>query len=76
MMVTDMIEIDISIAQKTNQEIGKLFWDKVEKAFAEEIDPDIFLQAKDADFNPDGLKYLRKQILRLGQIQQAGRMIH
>lgn len=76
-MNNQLIQINISLAQKTNQGIDDLFWEPIKKIFAEDPCPDIYLNAPDADFNPEGLVHLRKQILILGQLQQVGRrMVH
>ena len=71
-----MRNININLAQKTNQEIDDLFWNSIKNIYAEDPCPDIFLNAQDADFNPEGLAYLREQILILGQLQQAGATLH
>jgi hypothetical protein len=71
-----MKQLNINVAQKTNKEIGDMFWRGVERIFSEEKSPDILMNSDDADFNPVGFQYLRKQILILGQLQQAGDMRH
>ncbi len=71
-----MVQIDINLAQKTNQEIGDLFWDRIQQVYTEESCPEIFLNANGTDFNPEGFKHLRKQVLYLGLLQQTGEMKH
>jgi hypothetical protein len=71
-----MKQININLIQKTNQEIDDLFWSEVKKAFAEDTCPEIYLNAKGVDFNQKGFVYLRKQVLILGQLQQAGATLH
>lgn len=75
-MNKQLLQININIAQKTDQEIDDLFWGQIKKVFAEDFCPDIYLNAADADFNPEGLIHLRKQVLILGQLQQAGATLH
>lgn len=60
----------------TNQEIDDLFWGQVKRVFAEDFCPNIHLNADGAELNPKGFVYLRKQVLILGQIQQAGATLH
>ena len=71
-----MLQINMNISEMTNQEIDALFWGQVKKVFAEDFCPDIRLNADGAELNPAGFVYLRKQILILGQIQQAGAILH
>ena len=71
-----MRQININLIQKTNQEIDDLFWGEVKKVYAEDACPEIYLNAKGVDFNQKGFVYLRKQVLILGQLQQAGTMVH
>lgn len=60
----------------TNQEIDDLFWGQIKKVFAEEPYPEVYLNAVGCDFNTEGFVYLRKQVLLLGQLQQAGETEH
>lgn len=71
-----MRQININLAEMTNQEINDLFWGQVKKVFAEDFNPNIHLNAGGIELNPKGFVYLRKQVLILGQIQQAGAMPH